>query len=361
MLDPMSIVTFSDDADAIAAELTQARGLSGTLPASGFVDERSEKHDDAGRDQRQLAGSDEAKEVVDERSEEHDADDQPTQRSGPVMLVSLTGFLDAGMVGERATEHLLSRFEATRLATFDVDQLVDFRGKRTLMTFETDRWVDYHEPELVVDRLRDADGSTFLFLHGVEPDLQWERVIAAIRLVLSKYGAGLVVGFHGIPLGVPHTRPLTLTPHGTRTGLIEDYMSLFGKARVPASLAGLLEYRLGEVGFDAMGFSIHVPHYLTVSDYVPAAVYALAQVERVTGLNLDLESLGEAAAAAQREVEEQAAESPEVQAIVRMLEEQYDKFAIRLGGHNVDAEAVDIPSADELAAEFERYLAQRGD
>jgi hypothetical protein len=281
--------------------------------------------------------------------------------SGPVLLHALHGFVDAGDAGKIAVAHLVDELPATRLATFDIDQLLDYRSKRSFMTYETDRWTAYDEPFLALDHVRDADGTGFLLLHGAEPDLQWERVIAAVRGFVERFRVSLTVGFHGVPMGVPHTRPLTLTAHGTRSGLTEDYTSFFGTVKVPSSMSALLEYRLGEAGHDALGFVVHVPHYLAQAQYTPAAVVVLQHVERATGLDLVTGRLAAAAADATIEVERQVAESSEVLAVVRALEEQYDRFASRLGRPSLLAQEAPIPTADELAAEFERFLAQQDD
>ncbi|ACZ30297.1 protein of unknown function DUF75 [Xylanimonas cellulosilytica DSM 15894] len=288
-------------------------------------------------------------------------DADPGSAAGPILLHALRGFVDAGSTGEIATAHLVEELAATRLATFDVDQLLDYRSKRSLMTFETDRWTGYDEPFLAIDHVQDADGTGFLLLHGSEPDLQWERVLTALRGLVERFRVSLTVGFHGIPMGVPHTRPLTLTAHGTRAGLTEDYTSFFGSVKVPSSISALFEYRLGEAGHDALGFVVHVPHYLAQSQYTPAAVVALQHVERATGLDLLTGRLAAAAADATIEVEKQVAESGEVLAVVRALEEQYDRFASRLGRPSLLAQEAPIPTAEELGAEFERFLAQQDD
>ncbi|WP_418277230.1 PAC2 family protein [Isoptericola jiangsuensis] len=280
---------------------------------------------------------------------------------GPVLVHALSGFVDAGAAGELAVEHLLERFEVTRLATFDVDALLDYRSRRPVMTFDADRYVGYDDPFLVVDHLRDAEGTGFLLLHGVEPDLQWERVVAGVRGLVERFGVSLTIGLHGIPMGVPHTRPASLTAHGTREGLVDDYSSYFGRVQVPGSLAALLEHRLGQTEHDAMGVTVHVPHYLAQSRYVPAAVVALEHLEKATGLALSTEGLSEAAEAARVEVAELVSENDEVAAVVRRLEEQYDAFARSVGRTSLLAQDGELPTADELGAEFERFLAQRDD
>jgi predicted ATP-grasp superfamily ATP-dependent carboligase len=279
--------------------------------------------------------------------------------AGPVLLHAVRGFVDAGSAGDLAVEHLLEELQTERLVTFDVDQLLDYRSKRATFTFDTDRWANYDEPILVIDHVTDAEGTGFLLLHGVEPDLQWERVVGAVRGLVERFGVSLTVGLSGIPMGVPHTRPLSLTAHATRAGLIDDYTSWFGSVKVPGSLAALLEYRLGEAGHDALGFTVHVPHYLAQSQFPPASVVGLRHVERATGLNLAIATLDEAATDATLEVEKQVQESTEVAAVVKALEEQYDAFARSVGRTNLLAEQQQLPTADELGAEFERFLAEQ--
>lgn len=279
---------------------------------------------------------------------------------GLVMVHALRGFIDAGGAGEVATEHLLERFDGRRLVTFDTDQLVDYRARRPTMTFDVWRWREYDEPQLVVDWMRDAAGRPFLLLHGLEPDVQWERFAAAVRLVVERFGVRLVMGMHGIPMGVPHTRPLGATRHGTRRELTGP-TSWFGTVQVPGSAASLLEYRLGRWGHDAGAVGVHVPHYLAQSSFPPAALTALEQVEEVTGLALDPGALADASAEALEAVERQMADAPEVAAVVHALEEQYDGLARSLGRVGLLADSSPLPTADEIGAEFERFLAEQSD
>ena len=278
---------------------------------------------------------------------------------GPVLVHLVRGFIDAGNAGQVAADHLLSRFGSARLATFDVDELLDYRSRRPAMTFDQATWSDYEEPELVVDVVRDAEDIPFLLLHGVEPDVQWERYVAAVRQIIERFDVPLSVGVHGIPMGVPHSRPLGVTAHATRSELVEDHVSWFGTVQVPASASALLEYRLGRWGHDAMGFAVHVPHYLAQSAYPQASLTALQHVQRVTALELDPTGLEAAAREATAEVDRQVAKSEDVAAVVRALEEQYDSFSRAVGRTNLLAESADLPTADELGAEFERFLSQQ--
>lgn len=277
---------------------------------------------------------------------------------GPVLMHSLRGFIDAGHAGEMLTRHVLAESEPVRLATFDVDALLDYRSRRPEMTFNINEWVSYDEPRLQVDLVTDARGTPFALLHGSEPDIQWERYIRAVRGVVERLGARLTLGAHGIPMAAPHTRPLAATVHGTRPDLLPTAPSFFGTVTVPASASNLLEYRFGQWDMDAVNIVIHVPHYLAQSQYPQAAVRAMESVEQVAGLRLSPEALDEAVERAAAEIERQAEESPEVQALVAALEEQYDDFVeTRSGFLPLDGA---LPTAEELGAEFEQFLAERG-
>jgi len=279
---------------------------------------------------------------------------------GPVLVHALQGFVDAGHAGQVAVEHLAGTGSGRRLVTFDVDQLVDYRSRRPVMTFDSG-WTHYAAPELVVDLLEDAQGVPYLLLHGVEPDMQWERWVAAVRQVVERFDVPLVVGLHGIPMAVPHTRPVSVTAHATRSELVADHTSFFGTVQVPGSASALLEMRLGESGHDAMGFAVHVPHYLAQAPFPSAGLAGLRHVERATGLDLGLAALQPAAAESLREIERQVEGSTEVAAVVQALEEQYDAFTRSVGRTSLLAQATDLPTAEEIGAELERFLAEQAD
>ena len=83
------------------------------------------------------------------------------------------------------------------------------------MTFSKDHWSEYSDPALILYALRDQTGQEFLLLQGPEPDWQWERFAEAVRMLVDRLGVRLAVTFHGIPMAVPHTRPLGVTAHAT--------------------------------------------------------------------------------------------------------------------------------------------------
>ncbi|MDT4987554.1 MAG: hypothetical protein QOI74_1648 [Micromonosporaceae bacterium] len=276
----------------------------------------------------------------------------------PVLVQALTGFVDAGNVTYLAREHLLAP-DTPLIATFDADVLIDYRSRRPPMIFMEDHWEAYEEPVLGLHLARDQAGVPFLLLAGPEPDLQWERFIAAVLALVKRFGVRMTVGLNAIPMAVPHTRPVGITAHGSRSELTAGYEPWLRRVQVPGSAGNLLEYRLGQAGHDAMGFAVHVPHYLAQTAYPVAAQELLASVSRATGLMLSTADLRSAAEIVRADVDKQIAENADAVALVRGLEEQYDAYVRARHGAGPLTGTGPLPSADELGAELERFLAEQ--
>ncbi|MEV0846753.1 PAC2 family protein [Streptomyces sp. NPDC049954] len=284
------------------------------------------------------------------------------ESAGLVMLYHFEGYIDAGDTGDQLVERVLDTLPHQVVARFDHDRLVDYRARRPLLTFRRDQWTEYEEPAIEVHLVQDATGAPFLVLSGPEPDVEWERFAAAVGQIVERLGVRLAVNVYGIPMGVPHTRPVGLTPHGNRNDLVPGHPTPFEQAQVPGSAESLIEYRLGQAGHDVLGITAHVPHYIARSAYPDAALAALEAFTGATGLVLPgiAHSLRTEAHRTQTEIDRQVREGDEeLVALVEGLEHQYDAVAGASSRGNMLAEPADIPSADEIGREFEQFLAER--
>jgi hypothetical protein len=276
----------------------------------------------------------------------------------PVLVVALDGYIDAGSGVKLAVDHLLSTLQHTVVATFDVDQLIDYRARRPTLTYQQNAFTEYQAPQLVMHLLNDTDGAAFLLLSGPEPDTQWERFVAAVGQVADRFGVRLTVGLMAIPMGVPHTRPTGMSSHATREGLLPEQEDWLGTIAVPGHAVGLMEYRFGQAGRDTVGFAAHVPHYIARSDYPETARTLIQATSDATGLLLPTSGLDAAAATVREELAKQLEANEEVAEIVRALEQQYDAY-VSATGRGLLAQSAPLPTADELGAQFEAFLADR--
>lgn len=300
----------------------------------------------------------------------HIVDDVPELAGveGLRLLVALDGFLDAGNAGALAVRHLVGQggdpldlsgaAGVPVVATFDVDQLHDYRARRPPMTFARDHYEDYEAPRLLVRMLRDSGGTPYLLLHGSEPDIRWEGFCRGVREVVERFAVGLVVGIGAVPMAVPHTRPIAITHHANNPDLLTGTSPWRGNLRIPSSAQALLELRLGEWGYDAQGFVAHVPHYLAQLDFPRAAESLLEHVERAARLTIDLSDLRAMAEDKDEEITRYLTANSEVADVVSALEQQYDTFArAEAEGSSLLASDEPLPTGEEIGQQFEQFLA----
>jgi hypothetical protein len=276
------------------------------------------------------------------------------------MLVALDGFLDAGNAGATACRHLVGAADGggAVVATFDVDQLHDYRARRPPMSFVRDHYEAYDAPRLLVRLLRDTGGSPYLLLHGPEPDIRWEAFCRAVLEIVERFSVSLVVGMGSVPMAVPHTRPIAITHHANNPALLTGTSPWQGELRIPSSAQALLEVRLGEWGHDALGFVAHVPHYLAQLDFPRASLTLLEQVELAAHLTIDLSDLAAEAEEREDEIARYLAANNEIGEVVAALEQQYDAFArAEESGSSLLAENRPLPTGEEIGQQFEQFLA----
>jgi hypothetical protein len=278
---------------------------------------------------------------------------------GPVLIQALDGFVDAGAAKRLAREHLL-RGGSQVLVSFDADALHDYRARRPLMVFAEDHWESYADPQLAIHLVHDDDGTPFLVLAGPEPDVQWERFVTAVGILVAQLDVRLTVGLNAIPMAVPHTRPVGVIAHGSRPELAEGHERWVGTVQVPSTAGHLLEYRLAQSSRDSAGFAVTVPHYLADAEYPAASVVLLDSVTNLTGLHLGTQELASAALRTREEIDRQVAGSEEVAGVVHALEQQYDSFLAGRARNLLGQDGGSLPTADELGAELERFLAEQG-
>ncbi len=266
------------------------------------------------------------------------------------MLVLLSGFVDAGQLTRMLEDHLRELGPQQTLVEFDHDQLHDYRARRPPMIFDTNQWVSMEAFKLSIDVV-EGPGQRFLLFTGPEPDSQWERATRAVLQASRQVGASELISAGGIPMGVPHTRPVLVTEHATDPESVSGNPVWLDRVTVPGSFAGMLEYVAGQQGVPARGFVAHVPHYLAQGTYAPGQAALLLRIQESTGLDLRVGPAEEEADKAIAALETEVAADGELQRLVASLEEQYDHLSER--GHT------EVPSLDEIGFAVERFLAEQ--
>lgn len=282
--------------------------------------------------------------------------------AGLPLVVALTGFRDSGGVVRQVTDTLLDVDSQDTVVAFDADVLIDYRARRPTVLIDGGVIQAITMPSLDIRLLRDELGAPFLFLSGQEPDYRWEQFAEEVAGIIAALGVSTTTWIHSMPMPVPHTRPTQLSATGSRRELVESLSVWSPTTEAPAHVLHLLERRLVDREHPALGLVLLVPHYIAETPVPEAAMAALAAIGTATSLMLPTEQLRERDREFRLRVGEQVAESEEVGRLVRALEAQHDAFleSVQHGTGLAGADG-ELPSADEIAAELERFLAVKGE
>src|SRR4051794_36422103 len=276
------------------------------------------------------------------------------------LVAGLTGFADAGSAVSQFSQYLLDTLEVREIATFDADALLDYRARRPTIFFDQDHLTEYTPLKLSLYLVKDELGQPFLLLTGFEPDFQWERFTEAVLQLVDKYKVKDTTWVHAIPMPVPHTRPIGVTVSGNRLDLIDSLSVWKPRTQAPGNALHLLEFRLSELGHPTAGFVLLIPHYLADTEYPSAAVTALESISAATGLIFPTEQLREEGRDFVSKIDGQVEGNQELAKLVGTLEERHDSYMeenpLRSPLTDTDGE---LPTADEIAAELQNFLASR--
>jgi proteasome assembly chaperone (PAC2) family protein len=268
----------------------------------------------------------------------------------PVLVIAMEGWIDAGLAAATATIHLLGAMPNQLVATFDADELIDYRARRPTLKIVNGVDTELRWSAIRVHAATNRTGRSVLSLTGPEPDMRWHRFTAEVVSLASRLEVELVLGLGAFPAPVPHTRPVRLVGTSTDQDLAGRVGYLPASIDVPSGVQGALEVAFGEAGIPAVGLWARVPHYVSAMPYPAAAAALLDGLATLAEIELDTGALHAAAASSHQQIEQLIAGSDEHAALVRQLEAQADSE------QGLGADLGNLPSGDELAAELERFL-----
>jgi hypothetical protein len=258
----------------------------------------------------------------------------------PALIVAMQGWVNAGNVGTEASDHIAG--DGALVAAFDPDALFDYRSNRPVVDFVDGRLEEIDWPHLSLRRARYGPRDVLL-LNGNEPDWQWKALGRSIAELAGRLGVVEVVSLGGVPAATPHTYPTPLLTTASRQDQIGETEQLpEGLLRVPGAAVNIVERALTDQGIPAVGFWAQVPHYVA-GTYYAGAVALVDRVARHLGLTIPLGDLVDRVAEQRQQLDATVAAQPDSQAYLDRLE-------------SIAAAQGEIPSADNIAAQVERFL-----
>jgi proteasome assembly chaperone (PAC2) family protein len=264
----------------------------------------------------------------------------------PVLVVALTGWIDAGMAGAGTVAVLAEQLESSRrFGHVDLADLMDLQQTRPTVQLVdgATRAVTWPSIELIAGRA----GCDVVLCVGPEPSLRWRQLMGELVDMARRLDVYRVFTVGGMPSVASHRRPVSVLATATSPELVIEIGAWRADYHGPTGLQTALQVALGDAGIPTIALWAQVPHYVAGSPSPPAIAALLARLRELGGVQVDVGDLTAQSEAYVRRVEEGLTERPDVAEVVRAIE--------------AETPEPQIPTGDELASEIERYLQQRPD
>lgn len=273
----------------------------------------------------------------------------------PALIAAFRGWNDAGDAASFAAQHLGRVWKAKRIASIDPEDFYDFQAVRPQVRLVdgVTREITWPANEFYAARLEGASNDA-LILVGTEPNVRWRSFSSLVVEVARRYEVGLVITLGALLADVPHSRPVPITGTAVDPELVRRLGLNRSRYEGPTGIVGVLHSVFADAGVASASLWAAVPHYVAVSPNPKAALALVDKATALIGAAADTEDLERAAETYEQEVSELVAADDDVQSYVRLLEERMDE------GAAPQIDPAEIPSGEDLAAELEKFLHERG-
>lgn len=273
-------------------------------------------------------------------------DVRPLER--PLLIAAFDGRNGSSAVA--AVAYLAHHWNAAPVAEIDPDRYFDFTALRPMVRFEDgERVVDWPDAKFAVARPEGADRDIVLFM-GAEPHFRWRAYTEAFAAVAEALGVEQTVLLNAYPGGAAHTRPIPMHLVGADDLAAQQFglPSRSPRYQGPASFAMSLAIEEHARGRRGCSLTAIAPFYVEGAANPYAVRSLVTAIDRAVGARTSLDQIDGRVAEADIALVDTFAAQPDLEQLVRGLEQQHDETATPdpVPGQDIDPAAV----VDEVEA-----------
>lgn len=265
----------------------------------------------------------------------------------PVVIAAFAGWNDAGNAASSAAEYLEQVWSAAPFASIDAEEFFDFTTVRPSVELSPagERRISWPGTTFAIAEGA-LEGRDLVIVRGVEPQLKWRTFTDTVLGVATDLGASMVVSFGALLADVPHTRPTIV--YGSSGGGAPELEGLEQSSyEGPTGIIGVLHSACAVAGIPYASLWAAVPTYVPGAVSPKAALALLKRLRNLLGAEFETDELQRESLEYVRQVDAYVEEDPDTVEFIAELERHYDA--------NHEA------SPEQLVAEVEQFLRQRGD
>jgi proteasome assembly chaperone (PAC2) family protein len=277
---------------------------------------------------------------------------EPPELRAPILVCAFRGWNDAAGSASAALQAVAASLDAELIASVDPEEFYDFQAARPTITLTEGqtRHIEWPHNHLIAAEAPAAERDLVL-LDGTEPNLKWRTFSEGIADAAERLGVEMVVTLGALIAEVAHTLPVPITGLASDEELVEELDLVRSNYEGPTGIVGVLHDACRRRGITSASLWAAVPHYVAAVPNPKAALALLRRLEGLTGIAVEASELEEATERFDEQVDRAVSANPEIEELVRNLEAAQEE-ELEVGQ--------DVPSADDIAQEFQRFLQQRG-
>lgn len=270
--------------------------------------------------------------------------DVPLRR--PIMVVTLTGWFDAAGAATSALEHLVAQHDSQIIGSIDSDPFYDFTQIRPEARLDDDgeRTIVWPHNDLLAVRCPES-AHDLVVLTGVEPHVRWRTYVQCLLAAYTRSACEAIVTVGAAADAIPHTRMPSVVGSTVDTTLARTLGLSRPSYQGITGVIGVLQAEFERNDLPAISLRVGVPHYLGNAQHPQSAAALLRHLEHVLGVPTGHSRLDDDIERWRSLHDDAVSEDDRALDYVRMLELEFDRRA-----------EAEIPSGEDLAAEFQRYL-----
>ncbi len=275
--------------------------------------------------------------------------DSPTL-TNPLMVVSFTGWNDAGDAASTAVKTLIETSGAKPLAEIDPEPFTDFATVRPhVRLIDTARTIVWPTVGVWSASL---PGTDAIFVLGPEPALRWRTFTDQIVAIAEHFGCPMAISLGALLADVPHTRAVQVIGTASDDDLIERFDLERSRYEGPTGIVGVLQDAFATAGLPSASLWAAVPGYAAQVASPRAAVALIERACQMMGTPAPVAGLLAESADYDARVDALVADDDELVVHIEQLESIVDD----MDDERDTSGPIDLSESDDLLDEVEQFL-----
>ena len=245
---------------------------------------------------------------------------QPDLRQ-PFLILSFSGWSDAGSAATSAVRYLIEQLLATELAQIDPEEYYDFSVQRPhVRLVDGQREIEWPSYDFHYYKTGNELDRDFIFASGAEPHLHWKAFSRTVLELAQEWGVTRIITLGALLDEVLYTKPVPLNGFSSDPALMKELDFSPSRYQGPTGIVGILSDTFRKEGVPHVSLWAALPHYLAPSPNPRGTLALVLRLTQWLGIRIDTGPLERAAGEFQNKVNDVINSDPNLTALIRELQ-----------------------------------------